>query len=73
MTTMQQAGLVAQETMVDTIAHMQRMIGNRSTRRLCLDPITDLAAQFPSLELTATGVLHSKAHMNKVMYVSVFS
>ena len=73
MTTMQQVGLVSQETMVDTIAHMQRMIGNRSTRRPCWDPITYLAARFPSLELTPTGVLHSKAHMNKVMHVSVLT
>ena len=68
---MQQEGLVVQETMLDTIAHMQRMIGNRSTRRPCLDPITYLTARFPNLELTPTGVLHSKAHMNKVMHVSV--
>ena len=30
MTTMQQAGLVAQETMVKTIVHMQKMMGSRS-------------------------------------------
>ena len=47
------------------------MMGNRSRRRLCLDPITDLAARFPCLELTLSGILHSKAHMNKVMHVSV--
>ena len=49
---------------------MQKMIGNRSPRRLCLDPITDLAARFPSLELTHTGVLHSGAKMDKVIPVS---
>ena len=36
-----------------------------------MDPITDLAARFPCLELTLSGILHSKAHMNKVMHVSV--
>ena len=30
---MQQAGLIAQETMVDIIAHMQRKIGSRYLRR----------------------------------------
>ena len=39
---MQQAGLVTQETMVDTIIHMQKRISNRSPRRLRLDLVTDL-------------------------------
>ena len=65
-TTMQQAGLVAQEIMVDAIIYMQKMIDNRYTRRPCLDPIIDLAARFPGLELTHAGVLHSRTHMNKV-------
>ena len=43
-TTMQQAGLFAQETMVDAIIYMQKMIDNRYTRRPCLDPIIDLPA-----------------------------
>ena len=35
MTNMHQPGLVAKETMVDTIIHMQKRISNRSPR--CLD------------------------------------
>ena len=42
MTNMHQAGLVTQETMVDTIIHMQKRISNRSPRRLRLDLVTDL-------------------------------
>ena len=68
---MQQAGLVAQETMVDSIIYMQKMRDNRSPRRPCLDPIIDLPARFPSLKLTRSGVLHSGTHMDKVIPVSV--
>ena len=69
-TTMQQAGLIAQETMVDTIAHMQMKIGSRSPRRPCMDPIADLAVRFPSLVLTTTGVLHSRVHDDRVLRVT---
>ena len=44
MTNMQQAGLVTQETMVDTIVNMKKRISNRSPRRPHMDPVTDLAA-----------------------------
>ena len=69
MTTMQQAGLVTLETMVDTIIHVQKLVNNRSLRRPCSDPVTDLTAQFPSLELAPTRVLHRRAHTKKVMDV----
>ena len=69
-TTIQQAGLFAQETMVDTIAHMQMKIGSRSPRRPCMDPIADLAVRFPSLVLTTTGVLHSRVHDDRVLRVT---
>ena len=69
MTTLQQAGLVTLETMVDTIIHMQRLINNRSLKRPCSDPVTDRAARFPSLELAPTRVLQSGAHTEKVMGV----
>ena len=61
-TTMQQAGLIVQETMVDAIAHMQKAIGSRSPRGPYADPIPDLAVSFPSLELTTMGVPHSRTH-----------
>ena len=44
MTTMQHAGLVTLETMVDTVIHMQKLMNNLSLRRPCSDPVTDLAA-----------------------------
>ena len=56
--------------MVDTIAHMQMKIGSRSPRRPCMDPIADLAVRFPSLELTTTGVLHSRVHDDRVLRVT---
>ena len=70
MTAMQQASLIAQETIVDTIAHMQRKIGSRSPRRPCTVLIADRAVRFPSLELTPTGVLYSSAHVDRVLRVT---
>ena len=51
MTTLQQAGLITQETMVDIIAQMQGKIDSKSTRGHNTDPMTDLAVRFPTLEL----------------------
>ena len=50
-TTLQQAGLITQETMVDVIAQMQGKIDSKSTRGPNTDPMTDLALRFPTLEL----------------------
>jgi hypothetical protein len=50
-TTLQQAGLISQEAIVDTNPQTQVMIGSRSTARPHADPITDLAVLFPTHEL----------------------
>ena len=63
-TTLQQAGLITQEAMVDTIAQMQGKMDNKSMRRPHADPMTALAVCFPTLKLMTDsrgpedGVLH---------------
>ena len=43
MTTLKQAGLITQETMVDVIAQMQGKIDSKSMRGPNTDPVTYLA------------------------------
>ena len=51
MTTLQQAGLITQEAMVDVSAQMQGKMDSKSTKGLHADPMTDITVHFPTLEM----------------------